>query len=159
MSGAVAARPRTFAQRAIEPVICHGWRVFPVGQDKAPLVAGGFKAATTDLAQIEAWSEQWPSSLLGIPCGPDTFDVLDIDVRDGKGAEWLRANADRLPTTRTVGTRSGGLHLYFKPSATMRSTAGTIAPGIDTRAGGTGFVVARDLEGFPVKHGGTFAEW
>ena len=160
MSTAVVAKPRTFADRALEPVLCHGWPVFPVDANKVPLVAGGFKVATTDLAQIEAWSTSYPSALLGIPCGPDTFDVLDIDVRDGKGgAEWLKANVARLPATRTVRTRSGGLHLYLKPSPAMRSTAGTVAPGVDIRAAGTGYVVAWNLEGLPVKNPSTFAEW
>ncbi len=162
MSGA-ATKVRTFAERAIEPVAVFGWPVFPVGADKRPLTPNGFKDATVDLAQIEAWSDRFgDAALIGIPCGPATFDALDIDVRGQDGAEWFRQNAHRLPATRTVQTRSGGLHLYLKPSPGLRSSAGKIAPGVDIRAGGTGYVVAWNLEGLPVKNPSTFApvpEW
>lgn len=47
---------KTFSARAL-PVASRGAAVFPCGPDKAPLITGGFKGATTSVDQIKAWSK------------------------------------------------------------------------------------------------------
>jgi hypothetical protein len=43
-------------------------------------VKGGFKAATTDARQIEAWWRQWPDANIGIATGAISgIAVVDID--------------------------------------------------------------------------------
>ena len=88
----------------------------------------------------------------GIATGPSRLVVIDLDLPKGgkvapSGAANFRALCERagqtVPRTYTVRTASGGWHLYFAapPGARLGNTAGTLAPLVDTRAGG-GYVVA-----------------
>ncbi|MAT16314.1 MAG: hypothetical protein CMJ46_13710 [Planctomyces sp.] len=117
-----------------------GYRVFPVVPGKkVPLTQNGFKAATTDPGQIDAWWEQQPRANIGVPTG--TLFVLDVDA----GATWLDGEPDRLlelacaPMTLTAG---GGRHYFFRQPEghPWRSTAGQLAEKVDTRGEG-GYVV------------------
>ncbi len=76
----------------------------------------GLYDATTVREVIEEWWRSIPYNI-GIPTGPATFDVLDVDKKpEGTGfaalnkliAAGLVSGASAL-----VRTRSGGLHLYF----------------------------------------------
>lgn len=119
-----------------------GWHVFPLKpRGKAPLTRDGFKSATTDVDQVQRWWAQWPDANIGIATGASGLFVVDVDVADGKpGLESLAALTARgLPPTETVRTGTGGQHLYFRGEG--RSSAGKLAPGIDTRGRG-GYVVA-----------------
>jgi putative DNA primase/helicase len=76
------------------------WHVFPLhsvrdgrcscGHDcgknagKHPRLKGGFKVATTDAAQIEAWWRKWPDANIGIATGAIS-GVVVVDV-DGPAA-------------------------------------------------------------------------
>ncbi len=102
---------------------------------KAPLVAGGFKAATTDPKKIEAWQAQFPRALWGVPCG-ELFDVLDLD--GAAGLNWLRDN--ELPETRLQFTPRGR-HYYFQAARELRPSVGKIARGVDVRSRGS-YVIA-----------------
>ncbi len=124
-----------------------GWPVFPVGRNKHPLVKWG-EAATTDLAQIEAWWRTWPAALIGMPTGkPSGVVVLDIDVKD-PAAYGFDTLADLglaiLPSTPLAHTASGGLHVYFaiNTAVEIRNSAGRkgLGLGLDVRGDG-GFVV------------------
>ena len=42
-----------------------GWVIFPCNGKKEPLTAHGFKDATTDEQQINAWAKQFPGGLWG----------------------------------------------------------------------------------------------
>ena len=121
---------------------------FPCGRiNKAPLVASGFRAATTDLKQIAEWQQQFPRALWGIPCGDRTFDVLDLDGAPGR--KWLCEHESRLPETR-VQITPRGRHYYFQPAPGLRPSVGKIAKGCDVRAGNLSYVIGWCLEGFPV---------
>jgi hypothetical protein len=72
-----------------------GYPVFPCKQDKSPYTAHGYKDATTDPAIITAWWTKWPNALIAVPTGKETFDVLDLDVKNGKNGpahvpDWQR---------------------------------------------------------------------
>ena len=83
-----------------------GHSVFPcIPETKAPLIAGGFKNATTDAKIIKNWWHQRQDALIGVPTG-HKFVVIDADLQHSEAVQWYgRAN---LPLTRTHATRSGG---------------------------------------------------
>ena len=124
-----------------------GRPVFPCGPDKRPLVASGFKVASTDVYQVRDWWHQWPSALIGMPTGPlSGVWVLDVDVHDGAPGEdslfaLLQAHG-KLPDTVEALTASGGRHLYFRWDAKrpVRNSAGKLGEGLDVRGEG-GYVI------------------
>jgi len=118
-----------------------GYPVFPcVPGGKVPLTKRGFKDATTDTAQIEAWWQENPDANIGIP----TEGLLVVDI-DGADNPWLTDNPDRM-TDLARGplslTPSGGRHHLFRqpPGKLWKNTTGKLAPKVDTRANG-GYIV------------------
>ncbi|PZF87673.1 bifunctional DNA primase/polymerase [Micromonospora endophytica] len=109
--------------------------------------------ATTDPDRIRrAWTVR-PYGI-GIACGPSRLVVVDLDTpkepetggRDGVAvlAELADAHGATIDPTYTVITGRGGTHLYYQhptTGPTLRNTAGTLGPMVDTRAAG-GYVVA-----------------
>lgn len=83
---------------------------------------------------------------LGIDCGRSNLYVIDVDMHgdvDGISA-WaeIEETCGDFPPTFTVMTPSGGLHYYYlNDGDPLPSTAGTLAPGVDTRGKG-GYIVA-----------------
>jgi hypothetical protein len=122
---------------------------FPCSHSKAPLRSKADGGRGYLDATLDHTPEMWAgAALIGMPTGePSLIDVLDIDPKDG-GCEWLIKNAHKLPRTRCVRTRSGGVHIYLKARPGMRCSASHIAPGVDIRSNG-GFVIRWDLAGFP----------
>lgn len=147
-----------------------GWAVLPLrpgdkrpalhGEDVCPGIgdcAGGHRKweerATIDPDRIRrAWGNL-PFNV-GIATGPSGLVVVDLDMPKRKssadtphGVTAFRALCERagqaVPTTRTVRTAGGGVHLYFTtpPGVRLGNTAGRLGKRIDTRAWG-GYVVA-----------------
>lgn len=87
-----------------------GVPIFPCDPaTKRPLIAHGFKDASTDPATVENWWKLWPDASIGMPTGkPSGVWVLDVD-----DPEAFEANAPRLPRTRRVKTGKG-FHLYWR---------------------------------------------
>lgn len=121
-----------------------GWPVFPCA-GKAPLTSNGYKAATTDEAQIRRWAERHPGCNWGIACGASGLFVVDVDPRNG-GHDQLaalvmaHAPADALETFR-VRTGGGGLQFYFRDTEPGAKRRKQLAPGVDIKAKG-GYVIA-----------------
>ena len=111
---------------------------------KHPLTPHGLNDATTNPEQIQKWWAQWPDANIGIVTGQVSgIVVVDVDLEKDGIESWdqLCPTGWRVQILYSV-TGSGGMHLYFQaPADELKSTAGTIAPGIDTRAEG-GYVVA-----------------
>jgi len=130
-----------------------GRPVFACGADKAPLVPGGFKAASADPCAVRRMFCHPAAALIGMPTGRSSgLVVVDLDVKgSSNGLRWLDANRPRLPPTRMHKTRSGGLHLIFRnPSdVEVRNSAGRIAPGVDVRGEG-GYIVVPPSPGYRV---------
>ncbi|MFG1393292.1 DUF3987 domain-containing protein [Xanthobacter agilis] len=126
-----------------------GFRIFPVRQDKVPLVKVWAQTATTDETKIREWWAKWPTAIIGLPTGAvNGLWALDLDVDPDKGADGNAALAALEATHSTVDvdvvatTPRGGSHLFFRWDASrpVRNTISLIARGIDTRGEG-GFVV------------------
>lgn len=124
-----------------------GLHVFPcVAGGKRPATSHGFKDATTDAAQIEAWWRQNPDYNIGVATGPVSgFWALDVDVCDGTPGQKTiddleMANGD-LPITPAQITGRGGKHYLFKWSDGVRNR-GKFAPGLDVRGDGGYILVA-----------------
>jgi hypothetical protein len=130
--------------------------VFPCGKDKRPLVPHGFHDATTDMFVIGEWWHRWPDALIAVPTG-EKFIVIDIDLKHAEAQRWYGENRSNIPFTRLHATRSGGLHMLFRPDPRVRCTAGCIARGIDTRGAG-GYIVWWPACGLPVTHRNLLAE-
>lgn len=127
-----------------------GVHVFPCLDTKAPACPGGFKAASADpVALAELW-RRYPGSLVGIATGSvSSLSVLDLDAKHKHARDWWGEHRARLPRTRTIRTRSGGLHLWFRHTPGLRCSVAKIGPGIDVRATG-GYAIAWDAAGLPV---------
>ncbi len=130
--------------------------VFPCRADKRPATPHGFKDAVSDIAAADALWRRYPGPLIGVATGTiSNLAVLDIDP-DGRA--WWEANAGRLPATKMIRTRRGGLHLWYQQAPGLKCSAGQIATGIDVRADG-GYAIAWVCAGLPVLREGPLAPW
>jgi Bifunctional DNA primase/polymerase, N-terminal len=96
-----------------------GWPVFPCqpGQ-KTPATPHGYRNASTDPGQINAWFDRRPDCNLAIATGFPGPDVLDVDQHgpagDGFTALIKLRDAKLLDGAAAyVRTPSGGMHAYF----------------------------------------------
>jgi Bifunctional DNA primase/polymerase, N-terminal len=133
-----------------------GWPVFPVRPSqpdcpapesctcKAPLTRHGVDGATTDLAAVERYWYGHPNANVAIATGWPGPVVLDVDIAHGRPGyvslnQAIRAGLVPAPMA-TVRTPSGGLHLYYAPTAGQRN--GSLPErGLDWRAE-RGYVLA-----------------
>ncbi len=118
-----------------------GYPVFPCAPGgKAPITPHGWKDASADAAQIEAWWTEHPDSNIGIP----TVGLLVIDV-DGADNAWPDDpdKSQELAHAPMSLTPNGGRHYIFRQPVgkAWKNTTGVIAPKVDTRADG-GYIVA-----------------
>jgi hypothetical protein len=116
-----------------------GYRIFPVGRDKAPLTLHGFKDATTDERVIRDWWQEGrqlrePNIGLDIPEG---LVVLDFDPRN---MVITSGEAYDYPQTKKVFTPGGGWHLYYTVPEGLQFR-GQLAIGVDVKAAGKGYVL------------------
>ncbi|HVE23107.1 MAG TPA: bifunctional DNA primase/polymerase [Acidocella sp.] len=129
-----------------------GWPVFPCGADKAPVCAGGLKAATTDPTRIKSLFSISKTAMIGMRMGkPSGLIAVDIDPRHG-GENWLATHLADLPETRIHSTMSGGVHLLFRaPDVEIRNSASKIAPGVDVRGEG-GYIIVPPSPGYSIEN-------
>lgn len=82
-----------------------------------PLIDDWQRLATNDPAIIKQWQDFFGSRIAfwGVPCGPDNdILVLDVDVKENNGFEYIKNNQLQIPDTFTQDTLSGGRHYIFK---------------------------------------------
>jgi hypothetical protein len=112
-----------------------GISVFPVTDQKTPYTEHGFKDATTDREQIEAWWRQWPDAGIATP----DFDVVDVDLyKPGAFKDWQQIKSLIPPATPQTKTPRGGLQFFFQPGSL---TARKFADAIDLRYAGRNYVL------------------
>jgi hypothetical protein len=135
-------------------LVARGFALFPLrAGSKLPAVARDWEhVATTSLVRLRRLTSD-PRANYGVACGPSNLVVIDLDVAreagPGEPTHGLRvlrelAGEQGVPRTFTVGTPSGGRHLYFRPPVdgpAPRNTVRRLGPLIDTRGVG-GYVVA-----------------
>jgi Bifunctional DNA primase/polymerase, N-terminal len=85
--------------------------------------------------------------------------ILAVDV-DPRALLWFRHRVRRFPLTRMHQTPRGGWHLVYRlplpPAPLLGSSAGRLAPGVDTRGEG-GYVIWPPSDGYGVVHEGEVA--
>lgn len=124
-----------------------GWPVFPLRPGtKEPATRNGFKDASTNRRQIEAWWNAKPDYNIGLATGHH-FDVVDVDPGAGGRESLVKLQkAGSMPQVHgyvvTAGNRAksrpAGIHLYVRP--TGQGNRAGLMPGIDFRSVG-GYVV------------------
>ena len=99
-----------------------GIPIFPcVADGKAPACAHGYKDATTDVEQINAW---WAEESFNVGLCPEDAGWCVIDIDPG-------AVRPEFPETYEVRTPRGGAHLYY--SGSLPPTVNKLGDKIDTR--------------------------
>ncbi len=128
-------------------IAAKGKPVFPVGINKRPLTAHGFKDATTEPDAIRAMLSMPGVAGIGMPTGPVSgLVVIDRDRKNGvdgiAACQELEADLGPLPATLQQRTGSGGDQLFFlyPDGVEIPCSAGKVGPGIDIRSAG-GYVV------------------
>lgn len=130
-----------------------GYKVFPVGADKSPMIKGGHNSASADPSQIEEWWSQWPKANIAVACGlVSNLAVIDIDVKHGKqgaaSATALEEKHGPYASGLMVRTPTGGSHhWYAHKEAPFNSNVDRAGDGIDLRSSdpegnGSGYVLA-----------------
>jgi hypothetical protein len=136
-----------------------GFATFPCNQSKAPACPHGFRDASADPAVIRGLWQRRRGELVGIATGTvSDLAVLDIDAKHPEAHSWWQTHRTQLPQTRTLRTRSGGLHLWFRNAQGLRCSVSMIASGVDVRATG-GYVIAWHAAGLPVLRDVPLAPW
>lgn len=126
----------TALHKAARDFAIAGIPVFPCVPDgKAPACEGGFKAATTDLARIDAW---WADADFNVAISPHDVGWCVVDIEAEALDTWVKLGADNgTPETYTVCTPRGGLHYYYEGE--LPPSVRKLEPGaaIDTRGIGS----------------------
>lgn len=144
--------PNTKLEWALDTA-ARGFPVFLLNPNaKTPLFQGSFYKATVDPLEIEEMWSVNPNSNIGVYPGAD-YVIIDIDLKADKDGiqnifERLQDNpAEYLYETFSVGTPSGGYHLYYKSdieqgyaSSVGKENSDNEILGVDVRASG-GYVV------------------
>ncbi|MBM9432364.1 bifunctional DNA primase/polymerase [Flaviflexus equikiangi] len=116
-----------------------GHPIFPcVPGEKRPATTHGFKDASLDPAQIEAWWTHIPTANIGLPTGHQ-FDVIDVDDVGALDQVIAFIRDGHIPTPTGLATTPRGYHVYIPATGLGNST--NVIPGVDYRGAG-GYVLA-----------------
>lgn len=128
----------------VKSLLALGFSVFPckVG-GKDPATYDGFYSASKSEDQVEAWFASGAKNV-GIATGKASgVVVIDFDsYKEGSTLSKLEEKLGALPLTKSVRTRAGGMHLFYRlpDGKELRSWNGTLGLGVDLR-GDKGYVV------------------
>jgi putative DNA primase/helicase len=122
------------------------WYVFPIapGAKMPPCFKNELELASNNPRQIEKWANKYKDCNWGIALKKSKLIVMDVDQKAGKvGAGTLfdlEMQHGDLPTTYEVRSPSGGRHLYFNETATVKHRMAVNGFGQDIDS--TNYVVA-----------------
>jgi hypothetical protein len=116
------------------------WCVFPIkrGQKHPPLFDNNLALASNSPTQVSAWGAQWPGCNWGLALARSHLIVMDVDQKPGKRGvltlERLEQLHGPLPRTFEVRSPSGGRHIYFHETNTVRHRmrVGAFGPDVDS---------------------------
>ena len=111
---------------------------------------GGYKIATQDPARVRELFSHRHANEIAVPMGEMSGLIcVDVDLyKDPALEQWIKDSAHYLNGTMAHRTRSGGVHFFFKhPGDGIRFPA-TLRPGVDLKAGGTGYVCFPPTKGY-----------
>lgn len=120
----------------LDVMLGHGFSVGPL-DGKVPLTRHGVQDFTRDPQVIAGWHRRWPGCNWGVT-QPGVV-ALDVDPRHGGSVAALKLRPEHA--TLCVQTGAGGWHVYYRVSGPVRGKVHGV-PGIDVKAGGTGYLVA-----------------
>ncbi len=116
------------------------WHIFPVAPNsKTPLTKNGYKDASADPEQVEAWWSEWPDANIGLACAMSGVVAIDGDPSHyGEGSEDFMASLRQDHRTACQSTPTKGVHLVYMLPAdqAITNSPGQLPPGIDVRANG-----------------------
>ena len=148
------AEPRSLSAEDLRSFAERGFCLFPCKpRSKAPAITDWPERATSDIAQLDAWRNQFHECNWGVAAWTSGFFAVDIDRKVNAGAvkdgfETLAAWSAEHPETpewlRTASIHtSRGMHYLFSypNDGKIPNSSGTLAPGIDIR-GWHGYVMA-----------------
>jgi hypothetical protein len=151
--------------------VMRGWKIFPChsiqrgrctcaqgleceNPGKHPRTNHGFKDASSDHRDVQAWQARWPDSNWAVATGRvNGFIVIDIDPRNNGFTSINEYEEDRpdgpLPVTLQSVTGGGGKHLYYAypPDVTIPDSKGKWLNGVDIKSDG-GYVILPESEHF-----------
>ena len=120
-----------------------GWLILPCRWqpgDRAPLIDGGFHAASNNPKLVVHWLKRWPRARWAVATGkpPEAagLAIVDLDRKagiDGFATFARLTGSSELPAVPRVHTPSGGCHLYFR--APPQGCFSTVGPGGRQRPG------------------------
>lgn len=124
-----------YARRGVAVFPCEPRGKAPLGR----LARNGLKDASTDPAVVARWWQAEPNANIGAPTGL-TFDVIDIDGREGVGAMYFDEDRPTMPPEigHVLTARTAGHHVFVKPSG--HGNKAGIYPSVDYRGAG-GYVI------------------
>ncbi len=96
-----------------------------------------FQSRRASPDEVKEWVRKWPGLNVGVVTG-EISNVIVLDLDGLKGLAWLAQQ--KVYSSVTVNSGSGGKHLWFKNDQSLRNSASKLAPGVDIRGEG-GYVV------------------
>jgi Bifunctional DNA primase/polymerase, N-terminal len=120
----------------LDIMIGHGFSVGPL-DGKVPMTKHGVQDFTRAADVIASWTRRYPACNWGVT--QRGVLALDVDPRNGGLVSALKLRPEHR--TLCVQTGSGGWHLYYRHTSPVRGKVHGV-PGIDVKAGGTGYLVA-----------------
>jgi putative DNA primase/helicase len=101
---------------AAKSYAARGWHIFPLTRDtkgsfpdgrSSHLLKRGFRGASTDMGQIEAWWRQWPEANIGLNLVASGLIAIDADLYK-PGCNWSAFVAGKdIPETFVQGSVHG----------------------------------------------------
>lgn len=126
--------------------IDHGKAVFPVNQNKKPMVKWKpYQMTAPTLAEVKQWAGMEPYGLALVT--GSKYGILVLDIDKGGHETLERLGNRRIPATFTVKTQNDNRHYYFKFPAELKKISTTKShiygkdSGVDVKGRG-GFVLA-----------------
>jgi len=120
----------------LRTMLGHGFSIGPL-DGKVPLTKHGVHDFTRDPDVIATWKRRYP----GCNWGVTQRGVLALDVDTDRGGILAALKLRPSDATLCVQTGAGGWHIYFRYTGPVRGKVAGL-PGIDVKAGGTGYLVA-----------------